>query len=161
MPMPVSPGALFQERGVWRGTASERPRRPRGVSAHRGGGAKMFRRHFNFSGRRPQEQEGHPRSPAGPVRRREELEETGDSVVLSVRPPSLGVRARELRSQGAFSVPTVPPPSSPLRRPASLRQRVLQRSRRAGPPVGEPHRGWSRSVRWGHETVGSATPRQR
>lgn len=130
-------------KGVWRGTApkARRPKRRRCSQNW----APDVRRHFNFSGRRPlQGQEGHRGLQQGQYVAGKELEETGDSVVLSVRPPSLGVRARELRSQGGLRRPQCPPPS-PRRSGAPHTPTVLlQRgSRRAGPPVGEPHGGWS------------------
>lgn len=146
-------------KGVWRGTASKarRPKRRRCSQNW----APDVRRHFNFSGRRPlQGQEGHRGLQQGQYVAGKELEETGDSVVLSVRPPSLGVSARELRSQGG---PQCPPPfprrSGALRTPTVSLQRASRRGRAAG--GGAPRGADPRSVRWGYETAGSATPRRR
>lgn len=161
MPMPVSPVPSFRkgslERDRFEGAEAKKASVLTELGARCPPSLQLLRPAATPGAR------GASRSPAGPVHRRERA--GGDKGQRGPQrgAAELGVRARELRSQGGLRRPQCPPPSpgrsGAPRTPTVSLQRASRRGRAAG--GGAPRGADPRSVRWGYETVGSATLRRR
>lgn len=140
MPMPVSPVPSFRkgslERGRFGGAEAKKASVLTELGARCPPSLQLLRPAATPGAR------GASRSPAGPVRRRE-----GAGGDRGQRGPQrgaaeLGVRARELRSQGAFGVPSVPLPPLAARAPRACQPcRSRERAGEAGPPWVSPTGG--------------------
>ena len=135
-------GALFQERESGEGPLRRRGGQ-KGVGAHRTGRQMSAVTSTSQAG-------GHSRGKSGIEVSSRASTSPGKSwrgqgtAWSSAWAAELGVRARELRSQGAFGVPSVPLPPLAARAPRACQPcRSRERAGEAGQPWVSPTGGWS------------------